>query len=105
MEPSHRPVDRHVVFEDQGSAFDQLRGKARRGEPGQVRPFREWVAGDELHRNSGKRRRVERVIDRENDWYSERIFNEAGDLVWEVEERLSEHRGRGAAKPPTDPGA
>jgi hypothetical protein len=45
------------------------------------------------------------VIDRENDWYSERIFDEAGNHIREVEERLSEHRGRGAAKPPTDLGA
>jgi len=99
MEATQQPVDRVVVFKDRGRCFDQLRVKARRGEPGQVKPFREMVVGDELHRDSGERRRVERIIDHENDWYSERITDEAGRVVRQVEEPLSDHQERGSAKP------
>lgn len=98
MEAAQEPGDRHVVLQDSGRAFDQLRGKARHGAPGQVKPHREWVAGEELHRDSGQRRRIERVIDREHDRHTERITDEAGDVVWELDEPLSQHRGYGAAK-------
>jgi hypothetical protein len=44
------------------------------------------------------------VVDREGDHYSERITDEAGNVVREVDEPLSDHHGHGAAKrrPPTD---
>jgi hypothetical protein len=97
VRPMEATGDRHVILQDGGQAFDQLRGKARYGEPDQAKPFREWVAGDELHRATGQRRHVERVIDREHDRYWERIRDEAGDVVREVDEPLRDHRGHGAA--------
>ena len=107
MEPTQEPADREVLLEDQGQAFDRMRGKARRGEPGQVRPFREWLVGDELYRDTGERHRVERVYDHENDRYTKRITDQAGNVIETADKPLSEHRGHGAAKrrPPTDPAA
>lgn len=107
MEPTQEPADREVFLEDQGQAFDRMRGKARRGEPGQVRPFREWLVGDELYRDTGERHRVERVYDHENDRYTKRITDQAGNVIETADKPLSEHRGHGAAKrrPPTDPAA
>jgi hypothetical protein len=106
MEEPQEP-DRVVVFEDQGQAFDMLHVKARRGEPGQVKPHREMWAGDSLHRDTGERVRVERDVDRDQGRYRERITDPSGNVIREVEEPLRDHRGRGAAKrqPPTDPAA
>jgi len=93
--------DRVVVLQDQGQCFDKLRVDARRGEPGKVKPYRVTVTGDELHRDTGQRLLVERVIDREQGRYFERITDPAGNVVRDVEEPLRDHRDRGAAKPPT----
>jgi hypothetical protein len=100
MEPSQGPADQQIVFEDQGQGFDKFRVDVRRGERGKVKPYRVTVTGDEFHRDTGERRRVERVIDREQGRYWERITDPAGKVVREVEEPLRDHRDRGAAKPP-----
>jgi hypothetical protein len=39
------------------------------------------------------------VVDRDHDRYTERIADAEGNPVREVDELLSEHTGRGAAKP------
>jgi len=42
---------------------------------------------------------LERLIDRENDWYAETVTDpETGEIVHECKEPLSEHQGHGAAK-------
>ncbi len=42
---------------------------------------------------------IDRTIDRANNHYYERIINkETGEVVREVDERLTEHQGRGSAK-------
>ncbi len=74
--------------------------KARHGQPGRVAPHLEIVAGADQFRETGEWRQVERVIDRENDRYTERIVDADGNVVREVDEPLSRHTGRGAAKPP-----
>jgi predicted RNA-binding Zn-ribbon protein involved in translation (DUF1610 family) len=85
-------------------ARERLNLKARHGDVGEVKPYREQTSGDELHRDSGEWRRVSRVVDCEHDRYTERIVDAAGNVVRDVDEPLSEHQGRGAAKPrpPTD---
>ena len=45
---------------------------------------------------------MERTIDRRNDHYRERIVDSEGNVVRDVDEPLSEHRGRGDAKPPSE---
>jgi hypothetical protein len=92
-----------VGITDSVTVRDQLRMKAKHA--GDKRPFLESVSGSELHRDSGEWRDVQRVVDREGSRYTERITDESGNVFREVDEPLSEHQGRGAAKhrPPTDP--
>lgn len=52
----------------------------------------------ELHRESGEVRHVVREIDRAGNRYYERITDPHGNVVREVDEPLSEHRGRGSAR-------
>jgi hypothetical protein len=73
--------------------------KGRR--PGLRRPFVELKTGQEWFRKLGRWHRLFRRIDHEADRYSERITDaETGEVVRELEEPLSEHRGRGSAKTP-----
>jgi hypothetical protein len=71
--------------------------KARHGDAG--KPYLESFHGGDYHRDSGEWRQVSRVIDREHDRYSERIVDKGGHVVREVDEPLTQHTGRGAAKP------
>ncbi len=72
--------------------------------PGRKRPVAEEVRRSELFRDTGERRYVERVIDRSDPdpekWrYREKITDKrTGEVVREVDERLKNHVGRGAAE-------
>jgi len=94
----------NVTLTDSIQAHERIGIKARHGQA-KGKPFREQTSGDDYHRDSAEWRRVTRVIDRERNRYTERITDAAGNIVRDVDEPLSEHRGRGAAKrrPPTDP--
>ena len=71
-----------------------LRGK----HAGSVEPFFEQVSGDDLHHKTGKWMKHSRVIGRDNDLYHEVVTNpETGEVVHECKEKLSQHRGHGAA--------
>jgi hypothetical protein len=88
-----------TTITDSIEPHDSLAYKARHGDVGKVKPYLEALTGDDLHRGSGEWRRVSRVIDHENDRYTERITDAAGNVVRDVDEPLSQHRNRGAAKP------
>jgi hypothetical protein len=88
----------NVSLTDTLQVRERLNLKARHGDVGEVKPYREQTSGDELHRDSGEWRRVSRVVDREHNRYTERIVDAAGNVVRDVDEPLSEHRDRGAAK-------
>ena len=61
----------------------------------------ESVAGDDLHRKSGKWMKKERVIDHANDHYKEVVTDpETGEVVHQCEEPLSSHVGHGSDKKP-----
>ncbi len=94
-----------VTLTDSAEVHDGLGYTARHGDVGKVKPFREAYSGLDYHRDSKEWREVYRVVDRENDSYTERIRDAAGNVVRDVGEPLSQHRGRGAAKrrPPTGP--
>lgn len=97
-----------VTLTDKVEAHDGLASKARHGDVGKVRPYREAYTGSDYHRDSRKWRQVSRVVDRENNRYTERIVDAAGNVVREINEPLSQHRGHGAAKrrrPQPRPGA
>jgi phage FluMu protein Com len=71
--------------------------KGKRGGTG--KPFIETVSGDDLLKTTGKWNKLERVIDRENNLYSEKIIDpETGKIIYQCEEPLSEHKGHGSAK-------
>jgi hypothetical protein len=88
-----------VTFTDSAEGHDSMRLKARHGDVGKVKPYLESFHGDDYHRDSREWRQVSRVIDRDHGRYNERIVDERGHVVREVDEPLSEHTGRGVAKP------
>src|SRR5665213_128619 len=66
---------------------------------GKGKPFIEQKIGDDLHRDSGKWKNREMLVDHENDRYKEKIVDkETGQIDREVEEPLSQHRNRGSAR-------
>ena len=73
---------------------DSLDLKARR--PGFKRPVMEQRLGDDLHRASGRWRKIRRVFDRGNDRYIEHIVDDEGTTVRTIDVPLSEHRGHGS---------
>jgi hypothetical protein len=69
----------------------------------------ERLIGDDLHRESGRWYKKVRVIDRDNNRYLETITDPKTDeVIRHCEEPLSDHQGRGSAKPQqgsAEPGA
>jgi hypothetical protein len=76
----------------------RLHLRARHGQPGKVTPHLEIIDGSDQFRDTGEWRQVRRVIDRESNHYTERILDADGNVVREVDEPLSRHTERGAAK-------
>ena len=60
------------------------------------RPYLEFKKGADLHRATNTWSELLRVLDRADDRYVERIIAEDGSVIRDVDEPLSEHRGRGA---------
>lgn len=57
------------------------------------------TSGASFFRKTGDWHNLERVIDRENDKYKEKIVDEkSGEVLIDVEEPLSQHKGHGDAK-------
>ncbi len=72
----------------------QLGLKAR--SPGEKKPFLEQKTGDDLFRKTRRWRVLNRIIDRRRNRYFERVEDpEAGAVLRHVEEKLTDHRGRG----------
>jgi len=60
---------------------------------------KEFLSGDDLRRSDGKWMEKERIIDRDNDHYHEKVVDpETGEVLRDVTEPLSQHLGRGSAK-------
>jgi hypothetical protein len=67
--------------------------------PGQKKPHVELKMGPSHSRQLDKPVEHERLIDRANDRYFEKVTNyESGELIHHADEPLSEHRGHGSAK-------
>jgi hypothetical protein len=91
----------HLLVDEEISLTlrEKLHAKVRYGQPGEIAPHLETTAGDDLQRSSGRWLHLERRVDREKDLYTEKLTDpETGEVMRDVRERLSEHRGRGAAK-------
>ena len=86
-----------VAIHDTIRLRDTIGMKAKKG--GKGKPFIETTTGDDLHRKTGKWNYIERIVDRENNLYSEIITDpETGKIIHQCHERLSEHKGHGSAK-------
>jgi hypothetical protein len=73
--------------------------KLRHEVPGLKRPQAEIVSGEDLHRDSGTWRILERVIDRGKKWYTETIKDSlTGEVIKHTSEPLDKHVGHGSAK-------
>ena|SRR2546423_628996 len=79
------------------SVHSQLSIKGRRGGHGE--PFVEQKIGDDLHRKTGRWKKLNQRVDRENDWYDKEVVDrETGQCIRDVHEPLSKHQGYGSAK-------
>jgi len=79
------------------SVYSKLGYRGKRG--GKGKPFMLGVIGYDLFRSIQKWVRLERVIDRENDYYKEVITDPTtGEIIHHCEEPLSKHQGHGSAK-------
>jgi hypothetical protein len=76
---------------------DGYRLKAKR--PGQKKPYLEELSRPDYSHSRGKHVHRQRVIDRDNDQYFEKITDyENGEVIHHCEEPLSQHQGHGDAK-------
>lgn len=67
--------------------------------PGEKKPFLEQKTGDSYWRKMGKWMRRNRIIDRRNNRYIKKVEDpNTGEIVRDVDEPLTAHRGRGSAK-------
>jgi hypothetical protein len=87
-----------VTLTDAAVVYDSLATKARHGDVGQAKPYREAFTGFDYHRDSQEWRQVSRVVDRENNRCTERIVDASGDVVRDVDGPLNDHLGHGATK-------
>jgi len=66
---------------------------------GKGKPFFEARVGADFYFKDSEWRHLERIIDRDNNLYYEKISNPTtGELISRVEEPLIEHRGHGSAR-------
>lgn len=80
---------------------DTFRGKEKDPSlPSKKKLRKDIITGDDIRKRDGKWMRKERIIDRDNDYYKEKVVDpETGDVVHECEEKLSDHLGHGSNKP------
>jgi hypothetical protein len=62
------------------------------------RPSVEGYVRREVFRKTGDRNLRERMIDRANDHYTERITDHEGNVLHDVDEALTEHYGHGSGE-------
>lgn len=78
---------------------DGLGNKAKHA--GERKPFREEFDYPATQRSTGGPTRHERLIDRDNDRYFERVVEEGtGRVLHETDHQLSEHKGHGSDRGP-----
>lgn len=86
-----------VGISDSVDVKDQLKAKAKEIE--KKKPIKEIVTGSEKCISKGKFVDKTRVIDRENDYYFEKVVDpDNGEIIRLSEEPLSKHFGHGSAK-------
>lgn len=87
----------HVFISEAVITRDGIEVKAKRA--GEKKPYVEDLAVPDYSRSLDKVVHRERVIDRDNDRYFEKITDyESGEVIHHCEEPLSQHQGHGNAK-------
>ncbi len=92
----------HLVFSDYLEIRDQVRGKVKSNDlsiPKKKRIKKEFIAGHErsVARNGWVEK--QRLIDRENGRYKEKVVDSVtGEVLRNVDEPIRDHVGRGSAK-------
>ena len=87
----------HVFVIESVPLRDGLAMKAKR--PGDKRPYVESKAVPDHSRKLEKLVHLERIVDRDNDRYFERVTDyESGEVIRECDEPLSQHLGHGSDK-------
>ena len=87
----------HASISESVIARDGIGCKAKRA--GERKPYIEDLSVPDYSRNLAKVVHRDRIIDRDNDQYFEKITDyESGQVIHHCEEPLSQHRGHGAAK-------
>jgi len=94
-----------VTLTDQITFHDGHRARAKSPDFPSDRKLRlDTYSGVEPSHKHGKPVRVHRTIDRDRDWYSERVVDLQTDgILHQCEEPLSKHFGHGTAKPKGEP--
>ncbi|MEW5802370.1 MAG: hypothetical protein AB1847_09735 [bacterium] len=87
-----------VSIEEKIKVYSKLGLRHKRGRvPG--RHSYESITGADLHKKTGKWMKIDRVIDRENDFYFEKVIDpKTKKIVHCCQEPLSSHQGHGSAK-------
>lgn len=90
-----------VLLEDKQKVGDFIVGRAYAGRMSKRKGFMwEASAGAELSKRLGRLVKKSRLIDKVADRYAERVVDPVtGQVLRDVDHPLSEHAGRGAAKP------
>lgn len=69
--------------------------------PKKKRVRKEFMVGADKRRSDGEWMDKERVIDRDNDYYKEKVVDpNTGELIHHCEEKLTDHWGHGSDKKP-----
>ncbi len=88
----------HDVSEEEKAELRKKVKLKERNEKGK-KPHRIIYSGEELFRKTNKWHQIERVVDRNNDVYHEKITDlDTGEVIREVWEPLSKHKGHGNDK-------
>lgn len=66
--------------------------------PGSKKWRQKTEMGDSLYRQTGEWNKLNRNYNRDTDEYTEQIMDKEGNVIKNVKEPLSEHRGHGSAK-------
>jgi hypothetical protein len=96
--PECRSDERFFRWTGENAGYITMRSTVRR-KPGQRRSPFEELSGDVYSHSLGRMVRIHRTIDRRRDLYYERVLDpDTREVLREIEEPLSQHRGRGSAK-------
>ncbi len=88
-------------LENQLQLHEMLESKQKR--PVHKKPIVEDRSGEELTIKTGRFSKKERVIDRLNNRYYEFVQDpETGEVLWECDEKLTDHYGHGSARRSTE---